>query len=56
MHCQTHGLYAERLAPVQELFRVLHGLGVNGVIPLRTDGVAGEVESLELGMADTLAD
>jgi len=44
------------LAPVQELLRVLRGLGVNGVIPLRTDGVAGEVESLELGIADTLAD
>ena len=43
------------LAPVQELLRVLHGLRVDCVIPLGTDGVVGELEGLELGIADTLA-
>lgn len=43
------------LEPVQELFRVFRaGSRVDGVVPLRTNGMAGELNGLELGVADTL--
>ena len=47
------GTQKNHIAPVQELLRVLHGFGVDCVIPLGTDGVAGELDGLELGIADT---
>ena len=44
-----------RLEPVQELFRVFRaGSRADGVVPLRTDGMAGELNGFELGVADTL--
>jgi hypothetical protein len=44
------------VVPVQQLLRVLFGFGVDRVIPLGADGVAGELKGVELGGADTLAD